>query len=115
MAEKKVYDYRCECFKDLPVRGLLHIMILNILLDREMHGAEIHREIKNKFHLEVPKAIIYNLLRRMERNGYLESSWEVGGGGPARRIYRITEKGRKYFETSKNGLRKIKEIINKII
>ena len=115
MPKKEVYDVRCECFKDLPVRGLLHIMIIDLLCEGDMYGAEIYYKIKEKYCIEAPKAIIYSLLRRMERAGYLKSTWDVEGGGPARRIYSITQAGENYYEKSLIGLEKLKEIIEKII
>jgi PadR family transcriptional regulator PadR len=36
---------------------------------------------------------LYRTLRRMEKDGVLESSWETSGGGPARRMYTITGSG----------------------
>jgi PadR family transcriptional regulator, regulatory protein PadR len=36
---------------------------------------------------------LYRTLRRMEKDGVVESSWETPGGGPARRMYTITGSG----------------------
>jgi poly-beta-hydroxybutyrate-responsive repressor len=36
---------------------------------------------------------LYRTLRRMERYHLLVSQWDTEGGGPARRIYRLTELG----------------------
>jgi poly-beta-hydroxybutyrate-responsive repressor len=36
---------------------------------------------------------LYRTLRRMEKDGVLESSWETSGDGPARRMYTITGSG----------------------
>jgi PadR family transcriptional regulator PadR len=36
---------------------------------------------------------LYRTLRRMEKDGVVESSWETSGGGPARRMYAITGSG----------------------
>ncbi len=37
---------------------------------------------------------LYRALKSMEEDGYLTSEWDVEGGGPARRIYRLTGSGR---------------------
>ncbi|NPA74609.1 MAG: helix-turn-helix transcriptional regulator [Euryarchaeota archaeon] len=115
MSAKNVYDIHCDCFKDLPVRGLLHIMILNLLNERSMYGSEIHQALKDRFCMEVPKAIIYSLLRRMEKKGYLTSEWDTEGTGPAKRVYKLSDAGKNYYEQSKRGLEKLSRIINKIL
>jgi PadR family transcriptional regulator PadR len=40
----------------------------------------------------------YRTLRQMERDGIVRSSWDTSGGGPARRIYSITDAGEAYLK-----------------
>lgn len=37
---------------------------------------------------------LYRTLRKMEQEGLVTSLWEVGGPGPKRRVYEITETGK---------------------
>ena len=41
---------------------------------------------------------LYRTLRKMERDGLCESKWETASGGPARRMYSITDAGEAYLE-----------------
>jgi hypothetical protein len=41
---------------------------------------------------------LYRTLRQMEKDGVVESSWETSRGGPARRMYTITDAGRSYLD-----------------
>jgi PadR family transcriptional regulator PadR len=41
---------------------------------------------------------LYRTLRQMEKNGVVKSKWETSRGGPARRVYSITEAGEAYLE-----------------
>ncbi len=41
---------------------------------------------------------LYRTLRQMEKEGIVESSWETSRGGPARRMYSITDAGRAYLD-----------------
>src|SRR5918997_279625 len=41
---------------------------------------------------------LYRTLRQMEKEGVVESSWETSRGGPARRMYTITDAGRAYLD-----------------
>ncbi len=43
---------------------------------------------------------LYRTLRQMEKEGLCESEWETSkGGGPARRMYYITEAGQAYLDS----------------
>ena len=41
---------------------------------------------------------LYRTLRQMEKEGIVESTWETSKGGPARRMYSITDAGEAYLE-----------------
>jgi PadR family transcriptional regulator, regulatory protein PadR len=42
-----------------------------------------------------PAGTVYPILERLERSGWVESQWELGGvrSGPRRRLYRLTAPG----------------------
>jgi poly-beta-hydroxybutyrate-responsive repressor len=40
---------------------------------------------------------LYRTLRQMEKDGVVESTWETSKGGPARRMYSITDAGEAYL------------------
>lgn len=101
--------------KEVPVRGLLHLSILSLIKDGSLYGAEIYRALREKYGVEVPKALVYGLLRRMEYAGLLASSWDVEGGGPARRKYVISVEGLDYLKESLESLRKVKTLIDLLI
>jgi len=41
---------------------------------------------------------LYRTLRQMEKDGVVESEWETSRGGPARRVYSITDAGEAYLD-----------------
>lgn len=41
---------------------------------------------------------LYRTLRQMEKDGVVKSKWETSRGGPARRVYSITEAGETYLD-----------------
>ena len=41
---------------------------------------------------------VYRTLRQMEKEGLCKSKWETSRGGPARRVYSITEAGEAYLD-----------------
>jgi poly-beta-hydroxybutyrate-responsive repressor len=64
-----------------------------------MHGYELLESMGNMPHPSAPDTGgLYRLLRTMEDDGLLKSSWDAGESGPARRIYSLTPMGEKNLE-----------------
>ena len=56
-------------------------------------------------------ANLYRLLRQLEVEGIVRSSWDTAGTGPARRIYRLTASGRQLLDQWADQLRQLEEAI----
>ena len=102
----------CVCHSDAPLRGLLHITIIHLIKDKPAHGGEIYQSLKEKFRIDVPRGIIYALLRKMEGGSLIVSNWDIQETGPARRIYHITEDGLEYLKSSLERLRRASQMID---
>ncbi len=103
------------CHTGAPVRGLLHIAILKAVRDKPAHGGEIHHVLKERYGIEAPRPVIYGLLRRLEGQGLLVSRWDVERGGPAKRVYMITDEGVEYLENVLKRLSSVRDVINRLI
>ena len=80
-----------------PKNFLIPIMLLH-LRDWSSHGYELMEKIM-KFGVEsVDQGNFYRLLRQLEKDDLVTSEWDVTSGGPAKRIYSITELGEQYLE-----------------
>jgi len=105
----------CTCMKDIPLRGLLHIIILSLIKDKTTHGGKIYQSLKEKFGLDAPRAVIYALLRKTEADGLIVSNWDIKGSGPARRMYTITEDGIEYYQDALERLRGVMKTIKLLL
>jgi len=72
-------------------RGFLQILVL-ALLEKDMYGYSMVRNIRDLGY-EVEENTLYPLLRRLEKNGWVTSKWDVGQERP-RKFYSITADGR---------------------
>jgi PadR family transcriptional regulator PadR len=52
-------------------------------------------------------ANLYRLLRQLELEGIVRSSWDTAGNGPARRVYRLTGHGRRLLDGWADELRRL--------
>ncbi len=70
-------------------------MVLGILAEGESYGYAILRRINelSDGELDWTEGLLYPLLHRLERLGYVESSWHSVTGERRRKYYHITDKG----------------------
>jgi len=75
-------------------------IVLSILLGGEDYGYQIIQKVKeiSGGSLEWSDKMLYPVLHRMEKEGFLASRWKMSEGGRLRRYYRITEKGRRELD-----------------
>ncbi len=76
--------------------------VLLFLLKRKGHsyGYELSGQL-TEFALtdaEIEAAALYRTLRQLEKNGFVRSEWDSGHGGPARRLYMLTEQGEEHLD-----------------
>jgi len=72
-------------------RGFLSILVL-ALLEKDMYGYAMVRTIGDLGY-EVEENTLYPLLRRLEKNGWIKSKWNVGEDRP-RKFYSLIDAGR---------------------
>ena len=99
------------------LRGHTETIILRILMDGDSYGYEITKKITDggEGYVEVKDATIYTAFRRMEEDGLLATYWGDGVGGARRRYYKITEKGKLFYEKKLEEWEAVNRILNRLI
>jgi DNA-binding PadR family transcriptional regulator len=99
--------------------GLLPLYVLHLLSRQPRYGNDIMRELEERSRgtwASNPGAI-YPLLRLLERHGLLRGEWE-DADKRTRRIYQLTEKGRREYEELKEmmqyGLQEALAVLQKL-
>ena len=73
---------------------------LVVLHEESSYGYELMERLATEFDFEqINAGTLYRTLRQMEKEGLCESEWETSKGGPARRMYYITEAGQAYLDS----------------
>jgi len=80
----------------------LWIYILFLLKRKELYGWEIPAIIKKEFKFKPGKITPYRVLYRLEKDGFVKSKLKE-----RRRVYQITEKGKKELERGESFYRKL--------
>jgi DNA-binding PadR family transcriptional regulator len=72
-------------------RGFLQVLVL-VSLEKPTYGYRMIKAFDEKGY-DVEENTLYPLLRRLEKNGLIQSEWEVSEGRP-KKFYSITDEGR---------------------
>lgn len=75
-------------------KGVLELCVLTVLCRRDCYGYELVQTISKN--IEIAEGTIYPLLRRLTQEEYFSTYTQESNEGPARKYYRITDKGREY-------------------
>lgn len=79
-------------------RGTLEFCILLMIRRKPTYGYEIISTLEKYPILSVKENTIYPLLRRLQKEEFISSSWQEGVEGlPPRKYYSITDKGLEYI------------------
>ena len=91
---------------DYWLRGHLELLLLAILAEEPRHGYAVIEQLTERSggRLEIPEGSVYPALHRLEAAGKLRSSWSPGSGR-RRRIYDITDNGRRALEVNRSDWR----------
>ena len=78
------------------IRGHLDMLVLSIVTRGSSHGYAIAEQLRlaSGGAFDLPEGTLYPALYRLEEDGWLTSEWTVVEGR-RRRIYRITQAGRR--------------------
>lgn len=83
-------------------KGTTTMAILKLLVDvgEPLHGYEIIQrlEARSQGHFRFKEGLVYPRLHQMEQEGLLESRWLGEPGTRRRKVYSVTEKGRRQLE-----------------
>ena len=85
----------CSCEMGNLYRFTEPIVLLVLARLGTAHGYQIAAEAEPLAvtHAGLDGAAIYRALRRLESTDCVTSGWDTSGGGPARRLYTLTDRG----------------------
>ncbi|MCL6580132.1 MAG: helix-turn-helix transcriptional regulator [Firmicutes bacterium] len=96
--------------------GLVAPALLLLLLEKPGHGYDLVDRLARELDLtDVDPGGVYRHLRRIEEEGFLESTWEAGGPGPARRVYRLTPEGREFLDLWARAVRRQRQVLDRFL
>lgn len=99
------------------MRGYNDLMILSLLLAEDSYGYEISRQIKeisNEKYI-MKETTLYSAFTRLEKMEYITSYFGTETNGKRRTYYKITEKGKSFYQDKCREWQLVKEVVDKFI
>ena len=78
-------------------KGILELCVLNAMKGDKLYGYDIVKKLGGIDGLVIGEGTIYPILSRFKREGLVKTSIEESSEGPARKYYRLTERGEQYL------------------
>ncbi len=92
--------------------ALLDAMVLAVTEREDCYGYKITKDIQQ--HISVSESTLYPVLRRLQKNGQLET-YDMPYMGRNRRYYRITSSGRQQLKSYRDAWRSFSKQIEGIL
>ena len=88
------------------LKGHLETLLLAALDEAPSHGYAVIESLRERSYgqFDLPEGTVYPALHRLERDGLLESDWDAGSGRK-RRVYRLTQDGKRALAAQKSEFR----------
>ncbi len=93
------------------MKGLLDLVVLQLLNQQPMHGYQIITRIRKSFGVYFGPSTIYPLLGTLEKKGQVSSVWNMDNERP-RKVYRLTSDGQALLNFTEESLNLICRRIN---
>jgi PadR family transcriptional regulator, regulatory protein PadR len=99
------------------LQGTLDMLVLKALSQGTRHGYDIARWIQRTSDdaLQVEEGSLYPALYRMERRGWIKSTWGVSENNRRARFYQVTARGRRQLEDERQGWQRLALAIGKVM
>ena len=94
-------------------KGILEFCILSLIDQKEMYVSDLIDELK-KGKLDMVEGTLYPLLTRLKNAEFLSYRWEESTGGPPRKYYQITDKGKLFLAELLNTWNELTNSVNQI-
>jgi len=99
------------------VKGNASALILSCLAAEPMHGYRILKELEqaSEGYFAMREGTLYPHLHQLEKDGLIEGYWETVTGGRERKMYRITDSGRKELQRKKREWETFQQNVNRVL
>lgn len=93
-------------------RNWMTAVILLLLREWSSYGYDLMERMAAFGFAAMNPGSLYRVLRQLEKDGMVSSTWDTSGQGPARRMYSITDAGEAYLKLWTSGIEQYRTMVN---
>ena len=99
------------------IRGNIDTIILKTMLEEDKYGLDIIKEVEQRSNgtYELKQPTLYSCLKRLENQELISSYWLNSDIGGKRHYYKLTEKGRDFYNKKQEEWAKSKFVIDNLL
>ncbi|GIF13689.1 PadR family transcriptional regulator [Actinoplanes teichomyceticus] len=97
------------------VRATLELAVLAVLTEGDRHGYALAQRLGERGLGPVRGGVLYPVLNRLETEAAVSSSWQAGDGGPGRKVYAITDDGRRRLHGQRASWHRFTSTFDKLL
>ncbi len=99
------------------LQGTLDVLVLKALIFGARHGYAVARWIRDTSEntFEVEEGALYTALHRLERRGWIDSTWGVSENNRKAKFYELTREGRRQLDSESRRWTRYAEAVFKIL
>jgi PadR family transcriptional regulator, regulatory protein PadR len=97
------------------LRGVLDLCLLAVMGDDPAYGYEMTKRLGERGLSIVGEGSIYPLLGRLERDELVDTHRATSNGGPPRKYYRLSRKGRQALEAGTREWRATRDAVDAVL
>nr|WP_317283949.1 PadR family transcriptional regulator [uncultured Sellimonas sp.] len=97
------------------LKGILEGCLLKIISDKPIYGYEITQQFEAYGFGQISEGTVYPLLLRMEKNGWITSSYRESLAGPKRRYFSIEKAGIEELERFQENWNVLERAVNFVL
>lgn len=97
------------------LHGVLEMCLLSVIQEEPSYGYEMVSKLRERGLDLASEGSIYPLLSRLQRQGVIEGYLVQSSEGPARKYYRMSQKGRATLDTWRQEWREFSESVDAVL
>ena len=99
------------------LRGTIDLLVLQVVAKAPLHGYAIGQHIEQLTDevLQIEQGSLYPALYRLERNGWMKSSWRKTNTNRKAKFYELTTQGRRHLEEELETWTTFTEAVSRVL
>lgn len=94
-------------------KGALELCVLSLLVGGDKYGYELTERISAE--MSIASGTLYPILRKLKEDDYVTTYLVESESGPARKYYRLTDKGREYQQAVRQEWETFVRAVNELL